>query len=340
MTTALSLEAIPCPLCGNSRSFLPVEVTRRDDHIRGYGDMFAGKERSEWKICGECGFVHQNPRPTVAALNRYYEQGRYHPPAERDYDQLMSWAPDYYREEVSWAIQKSNLGTGRVFDIGCGYGVALHLFNELGWSCFGVEPDPIQHRFAQTKMGLTQVKNGILDANSTIEDKVDLVFTHHAFEHFADLTSVMTGIKRILKVGGYVFTAVPTYVHNRSNMSKQWMNSSHYSLFTHRSLNQLMARHGFEEVAHRYDHSWRKPDQFCHLARFTGAESDPRQFYERAEDVDRYLRVTNPLRSLVYYPRHGELPERAYNAARMLGRAALLMMSSPREFWRRARRLM
>jgi SAM-dependent methyltransferase len=207
----------------------------------------------------------------------------------------------------------------------------------MGWSCFGVEPDATQWQFARTKLGLTNVKNGVLDANVEIDEKVDLVFTHHAFEHFADLSGVMTGIANILKPGGYVFTAVPTYAHNRSNMSKQWMNSAHYSLFTHQSLNQLMARHGFEEVAHRYDHSWRSPDQFCHLARFTGTPTDPRSFYERPAEVDRYLRVTNPLRSVLYYPRHGELPERAYDAVRIAARVAALALRSPREFLRRAR---
>ncbi|HEY2745521.1 MAG TPA: class I SAM-dependent methyltransferase [Polyangia bacterium] len=328
---------MPCPLCANHRSFLPVQVTDRDDHIRGYGSIYAGKRSSEWKICGECGFVHQNPRPTIAALNHYYAQGKYHPPGERDFDALMAWAPDYYGEEVRWAIRHSGLDRGRVFDIGCGYGVALHLFEQLGWSAFGVEPDATQHAFAQTRFGLENVKNGVLDENIVLAEKVDLVFTHHAFEHFADLSGVMAGIAKILKPGGYVFTAVPTYFENRTNMSKQWMNSAHYSLFTHRSLNQLMARHGFEEVRHRYDHSWRKPDQFCHLARFTRAAADPKSFYERPEEVDRYLRVTNPLRSAFYYPRYGELPERALDLARYVGGAASLLLTSPREFYRRAR---
>ncbi len=331
------LQAIPCPLCHNDRSFLPVEVTDRDDHIRDYGALYAGKTLSEWKICGECGFVHQNPRPTIESLNRFYQAGNYHPPVERDFAALMAWAPDYYREEVSWAIRTSGLQRGSVFDIGCGYGVALHLFEELGWSCFGVEPDPGQYQFARTKLGLTQIKLGILDANFTLGEKVDLVFTHHAFEHFADLTSVMSGIKKILKPGGYVFTAVPTYYENRSSMSKQWMNSAHYSLFTHGSLNQLMARHGFEEVRHRYDHSGRKPDQFCHLAKYVGGEQNPRPFYEHAAHVDRYLRVTNPLRSLACYPLYGALPQRAFDAARYLGGSASLLVSSPREFYRRVK---
>jgi hypothetical protein len=64
---------------------------------------------------------------------------------------------------------------------------------------------------------------------------------------------------------------------------------------------------------------------------------DPRRFYDRADEVDRYLRLTNPLRTMVYYPRYGALPERFVDFARHRGGAASLLVSSAREFYRRAK---
>jgi SAM-dependent methyltransferase len=268
-----SLETVPCPVCRSTARMLHVDVPAHDENIRGYGEIYVGRDNSEWKICGGCGFVHQNPRPTIAALNAYYLRGAYHSRAEvvPPPPVLLERHARFYLPEVEFAIERSGLGAGRVFDIGCGRGVALSLFAERGWSCFGV----------------------------------DLVFSHHAFEHFADLDGALKGVSNILKPGGFIFTAIPTYLHNRTRLSKIWMNSAHYSLFTHRTFNRLLARHGFEEVAHSYDGWTSSQDQFGHLARFTGAAADSVASDDPAE-VDRYLRVTNPLRSLLFYPLHGE----------------------------------
>lgn len=299
------VEDISCPLCGNTRDHIAVRVPRSDENIRNYGALYTGMARSKWKVCGRCGFVHQNPRPSVAALNRYYTEGKYHSKVEIEADELFARHAPYYADELDFAITHSGLAKGSVFDIGCGFGVALESFKRRGWDCYGIEPDPGRFEFAQRSYGLTQIRTGALDEHFDLGRKVDLVFTHHAFEHFADLDGVMEAIKKLLVPGGYMFTAIPTYRHNRSGMSKVWMNSAHYSLFTHRSFGQLLARHGFEEVAHRY-HPWKAgPDQLGYLARFTGTHAAAEPFYEDPAEVARYLGIINPLRSAIYLPLTG-----------------------------------
>jgi 2-polyprenyl-3-methyl-5-hydroxy-6-metoxy-1,4-benzoquinol methylase len=296
------VTAIPCPLCANTSSFLDVRVPSRDDHIRSYGALYDGLDISQWKICGRCGFVHQNPRPSAEALDRFYLAGDYHSKIDVPPDRLFAEHAPFYRDEVEYAIARSGLATGTVFDVGCGLGVALKLFQDRGWTVYGVEPDRGRFEYARDHYGLANIKQGTLDARFEHAGQVDMVFTHHAFEHFADLSAVMTAITRILKPGGFMFTAIPTFRCNRSTMSKLWMNSAHYSLFTHRSFNQLLARHGFEEIAHRYNPWHSGPDQFGHLARFTGTKLAPESFYEDATEVARYLRFVNPLRSAVFLP--------------------------------------
>jgi SAM-dependent methyltransferase len=296
------VETIACPLCCNATRFLDVRVPAQDEHIRGYGALYAGMAKSVWKICGRCGFVHQNPRPSIEALNRFYLDGNYHSKIDVPPDELFANHAPYYADEIDYAIEKSGLTTGSVFDIGCGLGVALKSFADRGWACYGIEPDRGRFEYGRTHYGLSNIVHGALDASFTPQRQVDLVFTHHAFEHFADLPSVMAAIKKILKPGGFLFTAIPTFRENRSRMSKLWMNSAHYSLFTHNSFNQLLARHGFEEIDHRYN-PWRAgPDQLGHIARFTGASLAPERFYEDPEEIARYLDVVNPLRSAVYLP--------------------------------------
>ena len=298
-----SLIRVACPLCGAEGEFLSLHITRQDIHIQKYGALYEGSALSEWKTCGECGFVHQNPRPSLEALAEFYMKGQYHAPDVptnvMDYFNFTEW---YYGEKVEYALAKSELSGGRVLEIGSGLGGVLRLFSDRGWEALGVEPDPIQARFASNTLGLPGVRQGLVDDSFLLDTKVDLVFSNHAFEHFADLSSVMRAVTRVLKPGGYICTAVPTYFSNRSRLSKLWMNSAHYSLFTHRSLNQLFARYGFQEVCHTY-RGWHKEiDDLWHVARFTGGPVDPSSFFEDPAAVQRYVNLFNPLRSIVYAP--------------------------------------
>jgi hypothetical protein len=120
----------------------------------------------------------------------------------------------------------------------------------------------------------------------------------------------MKGLRSIMKPGGYVFTVVPTYASNRSSMSLRWMNSAHYSLFTRPSLDQMMARFGFEPVAGTY-RGWHKEiDDVWHLARFTGKTTDPTQFYEDPEAVARFVNWINPVRSALFAPVFSNYPKK------------------------------
>jgi SAM-dependent methyltransferase len=332
------LETIPCPLCGETAGHLPVDVPAGDGNLRGYGAIYEGLATSAWKICGRCGFVHQNPRPSAATLDAYYLAGQYHPHGEPpDPDALVRRDEPAYRDEIDFALAHGKLRGGNVFDIGCGYGVALECWRRRGFVPHGVEPDRFLCDFARTRFGFAGVTHGVLDGSIALAGAIDLAFSHHALEHVADLHAMMTGLAKIMRPGGFVFTALPTYFRNRTTMSKLWMNSAHYSMFTVRSFDQLLARYGFEQVAHRYERWTSSPDQFGHLARYTGVPGEPARFYEDPQEVARYLRVINPLRSLAYYPLHGGYRARLVKAATLARRTVDVLRADPLSLPRRAR---
>jgi SAM-dependent methyltransferase len=327
----MSLETVPCPLCGQSGSLLGITVPSPDPHLADHGDLYAGKSLSEWKVCGACGFVHQNPRPTTAALNAFYMAAAYHSkPSAVGREEHLRFARWYFNEKIDYSLRHSGLKSGRVFDIGCGRGGVLKLYEERGWQTFGVEPDKNLASFAINELGVQGVRQGILDSRFELPQKVDLVFSNHAFEHFADLHDVVKGVRNILKEGGYMFIAIPTYYRNRSSLSKEWMNSAHYSLFTHHSLNNLLSRHGFEEVTHTYNGWYKEVDDLWYVARYTGKPTDPKVHYESPRQVQRYLQTVNPLRSLVLYPiySHWAARVRLFNGAKLL-------LTSPGDFFKK-----
>jgi len=303
----MTLTQIPCPLCGESSRFLPIRTPYPDEHIAGYRSLYGTRTKSDWKACGACGFVHQNPRPSIAALNAIYADGDYHATAQpplswTDPAAYMKFARWYYGDKVDYAIARSGVRRGRVFEMGFGYGGALKLFEEHGFEVAGREPDARLAAFAYDTLELRGPERGFVDDSVTGLAPVDLIFSNHAFEHVADLHAVMVALRSIIKPGGHVFTAVPTYAANRSNMSLRWMNSAHYSMFTHASLDQLMARYGFAPVVGTY-RGWHKEiDDLWHVARYTGEPIEPRQYYEDPQVVTRFVNWVNPLRSLVLYP--------------------------------------
>jgi SAM-dependent methyltransferase len=332
-----SLVLVACPLCGAGANYLSLRNTREDLHIQKYGALYEGCVRSEWKACGTCGFVHQNPRPSLEALTAFYMKGQYHSPElPADCAGYMSFTKWYYEEKIDYALAKSKLSEGRVLEVGCGLGGVLKLFSDRGWEAVGVEPDPIQARYASIALGLSGARQGLVDDAFSLDAKVDLIFSNHAFEHFADLASVMRAVTRVLKPGGYIFTVVPTYYRNRSRLSKLWMNSAHYSLFSHRSLNQLFSRYGFQEVCHTY-RGWRKEiDDLWHVAQFTGGKANPSPFFEDPVAVQRYVNVINPLRSITYAPVYADYARRVAICT-MLSNGWNLLRRSPSLFFEKAK---
>ena len=99
----MKLKLVPCPLCGESKSFIEIKVPNTDVHIQQYGALYAGKKISEWKICGKCGFVHQNPRPSIEALNAFYQESNYHvESAKVDREEYLKFARWYYSEKIEY----------------------------------------------------------------------------------------------------------------------------------------------------------------------------------------------------------------------------------------------
>lgn len=340
----VNLENIPCPLCGQSETFFSVSTPQESPEVvKVYSALFDGKTKSEWKICGRCGFVHLNPRPSVAAIDKFYLDDQYHagtgtrPP--EDVDDYMKFARWYYGDKVKYAISQFLPGAHSVFEIGYGLGASLRIFKDHGWKIYGVEPDKGHAHFAKTKLNLNGLQVGILDSKFDVQEKVDLVFSNHAVEHASDLHEVIRGVTKVLKPGGLILTVVPTYYKNRGHDSKRTMNFGHNSCFTGEALNQLLAYHGFEPVTYTYRAWWKEIDDIWHVARYTGIKQDPKKYYENPKAVQRYINIINPLRRLLYSPWYSFYPARVRLAVR-LARAFTLLIQSPGEFFAKTKRFL
>jgi len=305
------LDFVACPLCYYQSAMRRVKrLTDPDEEILKYGDIYGSQTTSDWKICGRCGFIHQNPRPSIQALNTFYANSDYHqqisiPQQWQDLQKYMKFAEWYYREKIDFALDRMEFTQDKVFDLGFGHGGILKMLELEGWQPAGVEPDENLFSFAKETLGLSGIYKTIFDESFNDESNIGLVVSNHTMEHVADLDSVMKGISKMIRPGAYMLTVIPTYYRNRSSLSRRWMNASHYSMFNHRSLGQLSAKFGFEEVAYSYRGWWKEIDDLWYLARYTGEPIAAEQFYEVPEEVEYYVNVRNPINSVLHWPVHG-----------------------------------
>ncbi len=327
-----NLEMVPCPLCKNCTKFLPVFKMIDNDPSR-YKKLFDGKRRSSWNICGQCGFVYQNPRPSAAAMDRFYLNSEYHSPSKAPYNRenYSEFAQWYYEDKTNYILENLKIQNGKVFDIGFGYGGFLKQFKDKGWTTYGVEADKNLFGFAKENLDLDHLQQNILDEKIKLDSKMDLVISNHAFEHFANFEQIMGGITKILKPGGFIFSVVPTYFKNRSSVSWQGMNFGHLSSFTHQSFNQLFSYYGFEEVKHTYRGWTKEIDDVWHLTQFTGVKKDPKTFYENPQKVSRYLHVVNPINTAIYSPVYSFYAKRIYYK-NLVARRLNLLLKDPQAF--------
>ncbi len=291
------LDVVACPICEFDGEMLPARHVNPTTFDEWYTGLGFGDEKNEWKACGQCGFVHLNPRPSVEMLNEYYAKGLFrseYPSWMDDRQRYMQHAESYYRAKIEYTIKHSGLKTGSIFDFGFGHGGVLQLFQEAGWTAKGIEPDPAVFEKTIRMLDLENLDCGIFDANYTAAEQVDVAFSNHTFEHVANLHDVMRGFEKLVKPGGLLVTIVPTYNMARSPFAIQSLGVAHYSSFTHQSLNQLLAHYGFEEVHHTYNGWETEKFDLWHVARNTGNRRDPSEFYEDPQKVQHYLNVTMP----------------------------------------------
>lgn len=323
-----TLEMIRCPVC-HSDDFVPVTHFEKDLHIHKYGSMYGNMTQSLWKSCAQCGFVLQNPRPSKQALNEFYLNNQYHDSIEWDPANFKKFSEWYYGDKIKYIIEKTGIKKGRVFDIGFGHGGALAVFKDLGWETYGVESDTRLFDFAQSNYQLTHVQNDILHRDLVISEKMDVIFSNHAFEHFADLPSVMDGIKKMCHDKTYIFTCVPTYYSNRSSLSLQWMNSAHYNMFTHLSLNALFSDACLQERHHTYRGFLKEVDELWHLSQKVPYGIDPVQYYVPGVEVKKYIEVINPARTKIFGLVFSNWSKKV-EMFRRLKRFSLLVLQNPK----------
>ncbi|MCA9040473.1 MAG: class I SAM-dependent methyltransferase [Planctomycetaceae bacterium] len=229
----------PCPVCQGT-SALP--------RYRLKGLRFRLVE------CEGCGTGSLYPLPDVAEIPDFYPQDYYGetgtkfvPPVEA----MIRFISRRQARKMATGLKSGD----KVLDVGCGRGVLLKSFLELGLESHGMEISPmavegaderIQLRFAPT------LKEAGYEA-----EFFDQIVIWHVLEHLLYPRETIQEASRLLKPGGRLVVSVPNY----SSLQSRWAREAWFHLdlprhlfhFPVAGLRQLLEENGFQcEQEHHF----------------------------------------------------------------------------------------
>lgn len=133
----------------------------------------------------------------------------------------------------------------RVLEIGSGTGYLLHRLERLGATVQGVEPGPGADE-AASRYGVAVERAFFPDAH--VGDGYDVAILHLLLEHVPDPAGILRSMAEIMRPGGGVFVAVQDEEPYIRQGELSLLFHEHYSYFTGRTLEGLIASAGGSSI--------------------------------------------------------------------------------------------
>lgn len=219
-----------CPYCGSTDSSLAYEG------VKDWSFDCAPGNWSFWR-CQGCAALYLNPRPTAETIGRAYARYYTHDaevkPLWSSFKQRLINEFFYHKYGVdlqprlslprclSWVLDPlkhklvepfgletlQSIRKGTLMDMGCGSGAFLHIAQQLGWTCHGLELDPAAVNVAR-QLGL-DVEIGSYDRLAQYPEHFDCIVCSHVLEHVHAPLELMQMLYGALKPGGTLLLSAP-----------------------------------------------------------------------------------------------------------------------------------
>jgi 2-polyprenyl-3-methyl-5-hydroxy-6-metoxy-1,4-benzoquinol methylase len=238
-------EETPCLLCGRDDASL---LTEAADPIpaSGPGLRFAVVQ------CRHCRLVYTNPRPTLAALARFYppnypphlvqQTAKRKPPPSRLWSRVFGRPSPERRGRLPWPRP------GRLLDFGCGGGSFLAEMAEDGWQVTGIDTSIETVHAIRKNLGCDALA-GSLPHPDLAPCSFDVITMWQSLEHVHRPLEVLRAAYELLVPGGKLIVAVPNY----DGQSSRWFGENWFGLdlprhlihFTPATLAEMLQAAGF-----------------------------------------------------------------------------------------------
>jgi SAM-dependent methyltransferase len=237
------MKLVTCALCDSDQ----YEVVDENPNIAiNLGERVFRRKITN-VICRRCGLVYNNPRMEAdeldelyTAMSRHFVQGT---------DALEKRSPLATGEQIEQFefvrryVASVPLAGMKVLEIGCGLGRFLRLIREAGSHAVGIEPSRWDAEFAR-KINSVEVIESMFEPDVFDPESFDLVASFFVLEHIADPIGFLSGIHRLLKVGGHVVLEVPD-ASNPFVAVTNFFSLGHLFSYSPHTLRQILTKVGF-----------------------------------------------------------------------------------------------
>jgi SAM-dependent methyltransferase len=200
--------------------------------------------------CPACGLVQLMPTPSDETLRALYETEAYFDGGGSGYSEYESQEAEYlstFREDVRRI--KEFVPSGKVLEVGCGYGYFLQCAVEAGYDAYGIDLSPSAVKWASERLP-GRVFCGLLEEVPEIQgEQYDVIFGSHLIEHITSPGEFLEQAAKLLRPGGLIVMVTPNVESLLSRVSgKRWVSykiPEHVSYYSPRTITELLRRSGF-----------------------------------------------------------------------------------------------
>jgi len=230
-----------CPVCGTAYGTeLPSPPL----------DRFSERTYRRCKHCGIIGMNRLTPPPIEYAKEYFFEfyQKQYGKTYIEDFPNLIAMGKR--RLAVIKSLLPAKLAAPLLLDIGCAYGPFLAAAQDEGFSPRGIDPAEDAVQYVTQTLGIPAAQGFFPCETGELERKYDAVTLWYVIEHFRDCTPVLAEIRKILKPGGVLAFATPSFsgISGRASLSRFLENSpaDHWTVWSPAACKKALAMAGFK----------------------------------------------------------------------------------------------
>lgn len=213
-------------------------------------DEFLTKEDFHICECLSCGLLYTMPRPSKEKIGAYYKSDEYYSHQENK----KGFIPKLYEAikkvnlKHKLKIATNGLQVGKLLDIGCGVGDFIHIAEQQGWDCLGVEPSDDAKAIARKRIKANIINSEVLE--EIPDETFDVITMWHVLEHVDDLKWQVEQLRRLIKPNGRIVIAVPNYKSYDGQFYKElWAAYDvprHLSHFSKQTITKIFKTKGLE----------------------------------------------------------------------------------------------
>lgn len=268
-TVPLGLQ-LNCPACLQKLEVLATLIASGDSRRIRIG------------CCPSCGYIGYMDRPIEEWIVQYYIKEWDNARARDVKEEAKKITSKLTLEQFAAVHMAENFSLSRdrlVCDIGCGNGVLLKEFENIGFkNLVGVENSLYRARLTEEKYGFP-VLVGNFESSEILralesQSPVGIFFSFHVLEHVYSPNEVVKACSNLQKEGDYLIFAMPDAMYEPAIITFFWL--PHLNAYTKLSLQCLFNKHGYEILQ----------DNFTYRRLMVGCKkkANPQKKYQNEED--------------------------------------------------------